>query len=61
MNRLLSLLEQMDRPSCLAHVDCVPDNFLILPDGTGKIIDWEYARNAGSADRCGHVRHLFLL
>ena len=43
MNRLLSLLEQMDRPSCLAHVDCVPDNFLILPDGTGKIIDWEYA------------------
>ena len=43
MNRLLSLLEQMDRPSCLAHVDCIPDNFLILPDGTGKIIDWEYA------------------
>ena len=43
MNRLLELLELMDRPQCLSHIDCVPDNFLILPDGSGKIIDWEYA------------------
>lgn len=43
MDCLLNLLEQVERPVCLSHIDCVPDNFLILPDGAGKIIDWEYA------------------
>ena len=28
---------------CLTHIDAVPDNFLILADGSIKLIDWEYA------------------
>lgn len=28
---------------CLTHIDAVPDNFLILSDGSIKLIDWEYA------------------
>ena len=28
---------------CLTHIDAVPDNFLILSDGSVKLIDWEYA------------------
>ena len=43
MNGLLDKLDRLNRPQCLSHIDCVPDNFLILPDGSGKMIDWEYA------------------
>lgn len=43
MNSLLDKLDRLNRPQCLSHIDCVPDNFLILPDGSGKMIDWEYA------------------
>ena len=28
---------------CLAHIDAVPDNFLLTPGGGVRLIDWEYA------------------
>ncbi|HEY4537938.1 MAG TPA: phosphotransferase [Erysipelothrix sp.] len=40
-------LSQIDRPHCLCHIDSVPENFLILPDKSQRLIDWEYA---GMAD-----------
>ena len=43
MNELLAFLEELDRPQTLAHVDSVADNFLFLPDGSLRLIDWEYA------------------
>lgn len=43
MNALLDKLEQMNRPLCLSHIDPVADNFLFLPDGSIRLIDWEYA------------------
>jgi len=43
MNVLLKLLDDMNRPKVLAHVDSNVDNFLILPDGSLRLIDWEYA------------------
>lgn len=43
MNRLLDCLDTLDRPRCLAHIDSVADNFLFLPDGSLRLIDWEYA------------------
>lgn len=43
MNRLLDQLELLKRPKCLAHIDPVADNFLFLPDGSLRLIDWEYA------------------
>lgn len=43
MNELMDKLDSLDRPCCLSHIDSVADNFLFLPDGTLKLIDWEYA------------------
>lgn len=43
MNRLLDRLDTLKRPCCLAHIDSVADNFLFLPDGSLRLIDWEYA------------------
>ena len=43
MDELLNLLEQLNRPKVLAHIDSNPDNFLILPKGEVRLIDWEYA------------------
>lgn len=43
MNQLLTFIEKLDRPVCLSHLDSVADNFLFLPDGSLKLIDWEYA------------------
>ncbi|MDO4294612.1 MAG: phosphotransferase [bacterium] len=43
MNTLLDFLEQRDRPQTLAHIDSNVDNFLFLPNGEVKLIDWEYA------------------
>ena len=43
MNVLMDQLDSLDRPCCLSHIDSVADNFLFLPDGTIRLIDWEYA------------------
>lgn len=43
MTELLDALDRLDRPYCLSHIDSVADNFLFLPDGSLRLIDWEYA------------------
>ena len=43
MVEILNRLGQMKRPSVLSHIDSVCDNFLFLPNGDIKLIDWEYA------------------
>ncbi len=43
MNELMDGLDQLDRPQTLSHIDSVADNFLFLPDGSLRLIDWEYS------------------
>lgn len=43
MNILLDRLEHLNRPQTLSHIDSVCDNFLFLPNGDLKLIDWEYS------------------
>lgn len=43
INELLDLIDQINPPKTLSHLDSVQSNFLILPDHTIKLIDWEYA------------------
>ncbi|KAA0548500.1 NTP transferase domain-containing protein [Bacillus sp. BGMRC 2118] len=43
MSELLSILKDMDIPSVFSHIDPNHDNFLVLPNGQFKLIDWEYA------------------
>ena len=43
MNELLDQLDALQRPEVLSHIDSVADNFLFLPDGSVRLIDWEYA------------------
>ena len=43
MELLLNKIEGLKRPRCLSHIDSVADNFLFLPDGSIRLIDWEYA------------------
>lgn len=43
MNELLDGLDQLNRPETLSHIDSVADNFLFLPNGDIRLIDWEYA------------------
>ncbi len=43
MTELMDGLELLDRPCTLSHIDSVADNFLFLPDGQLRLIDWEYA------------------
>lgn len=43
MNTLLKRLELLNRPNVLSHLDSICDNFLFLPDGGLRLIDWEYA------------------
>ena len=43
MNELMDQLDAMQRPKVLSHIDSVADNFLFLPDGSVRLIDWEYA------------------
>ena len=43
MDELLQLIDRMAPPKVLSHLDSVQSNFLILPDGGIKLIDWEYA------------------
>ena len=45
--RLLTWLSEQKREKVLAHIDPVADNFIFLPDGELKLIDWEYS---GMAD-----------
>ena len=40
---LMDRLDTLERPCCLSHIDSVADNFLFLPDGSLRLIDWEYA------------------
>lgn len=40
---LLDRLDALDRPKTLAHIDSNTDNFLMLPDGSVRLIDWEYS------------------
>lgn len=47
MNRLQNELQHINRPKTLCHIDPNVDNILVLPNGTLKLIDWEYA---GMAD-----------
>lgn len=43
MKELLDRLDGLGHEKVLSHLDTVVDNFLILPDGEIKLIDWEYA------------------
>ena len=43
MWELMDWLDGLGRPKVLAHIDSNFDNFLMLPDGRAKLIDWEYA------------------
>lgn len=42
MDELLTLLDEMEKPYALSHIDLVPDNILIKEDKF-YILDWEYA------------------
>lgn len=41
--QLIQLLEKMNIPKTLCHIDSNPDNFIKLENGAVKLIDWEYA------------------
>lgn len=43
MISIMNRLDSLKRPKVLSHIDSVCDNFLFLPDGSIKLIDWEYA------------------
>ncbi len=43
MKELLDQLDGLGHEKVLSHLDTVVDNFLILPDGQIRLIDWEYA------------------
>ena len=47
MTELWDRIQALGRPHILCHIDPVVHNFLILPDGKIRLIDWEYA---GMAD-----------
>ncbi|WP_207308558.1 phosphotransferase [Bacillus timonensis] len=47
MGELLSIVKNMDKPKAFCHIDAHVDNFLVLPNGDMKLVDWEYA---GMAD-----------
>ncbi len=42
MKELAEYLDSLGRPQTIAHIDSCIDNFLILPDGQVRLIDWEY-------------------
>jgi len=44
--RMKAYVDAQDKLHCLTHIDAVPDNFIFLPDGQIKLIDWEYAAMA---------------
>lgn len=47
MGELLSIIKNIDIPKTFCHIDAHVDNFLVLPNGEMKLVDWEYA---GMAD-----------
>ncbi len=47
MDGIWDYIQSLDRSHILCHIDPVVHNFLVLPDGGIRLIDWEYA---GMAD-----------
>ena len=43
ISELIESLYNLGHEKVLSHLDTVVDNFLILPDGEVRLIDWEYA------------------
>ena len=43
VDSLLEYVESRSHEECFCHIDPCSDNFLMLPDGTVRLIDWEYA------------------
>lgn len=43
MVALMDHLDTLKRPETISHIDSCVDNFLFLPDGRLKLIDWEYS------------------
>jgi CTP:phosphocholine cytidylyltransferase-like protein/thiamine kinase-like enzyme len=43
IDRLLHLRQSLAVPEVLCHADPVPTNILFLPDGSNRLIDWEYS------------------
>lgn len=43
MNELFSAVDALNLPQTLCHIDSNVDNFLFIPDGRVKLIDWEYS------------------
>ncbi|HIX16061.1 MAG TPA: phosphotransferase [Candidatus Hungatella pullicola] len=43
MSELMDKLDKLNHPKVLSHLDDNVDNFLVLPDGSIRLIDWEYA------------------
>ncbi len=43
MEELMDRMDGLHRGKTLSHIDSVADNFLFLPDGSMRLIDWEYA------------------
>ena len=37
------MIDHMNKPLVFSHIDTAFDNFLIMPSGDIKLIDWEYA------------------
>ena len=40
---LLKRLDEMERPTCLCHVDPNVENYIFLKNGEVKLLDWEYS------------------
>lgn len=47
IKKVIEYIKSYNRPLTLCHIDANEDNFLVLEDGTLRLIDWEYA---GMAD-----------
>lgn len=43
IKKVIAYIKSFDRPLTLCHIDANEDNFLVLEDGTLRLIDWEYA------------------
>ena len=43
IKKIMEFIASLDRPLCLCHIDSVSENFLVLDDGSQKLIDWEYS------------------
>lgn len=37
------IYEKLPHETCMCHIDCIPDNFLITESKNAVLIDWEYA------------------